>query len=223
MKIKTLGTFIGSLLLLTAASYAETIYQGNFLNTNTTDQGLANVGWHANMGSSGTAANESNTAWVNGPVASAADYLFYMLPAMYAGQPALIWTDEPPLGAMYTVTNLSAVIRNSNPAASEDLKFAIKVNGAWYVSQTVFNSPKDVNATININVRSSSWNSLTLTPETTLVEDGAVSLPLSGTVQGVGLFDAQDSQNRVRILQFTVQGKKTGLGLYIVSLMGPLF
>jgi hypothetical protein len=56
-----------------------------------------------------------------------------------------------------------------------------------------------------------------------MVEGGAAVLPASGTVQGVGLFDAQDSQNRVRILQFTAQGEKMGMGLYIVSLMGPLF
>ncbi|MEA2068713.1 MAG: PEP-CTERM sorting domain-containing protein, partial [Verrucomicrobiota bacterium] len=61
------------------------------------------------------------------------------------------------------------------------------------------------------------WNSLSLIPGTTLAEGGAVSLPSSGDVQAVGVFDASDTAGmRVRVRNFTVESipEPVTLGLF---------
>jgi hypothetical protein len=200
-KMKRMNLIVALLASLLSATlcYSNTVYQEIFSNTNSTDLGISSIGWHANTNSMGDAVDENNGSWNTGvPVSSVADYLFYSL----AGGSLLNWTDESPLGDISTVTDMRAIIRNSS--ASEDLKFAIKVDGAWYVSQEVFNSSANANAEIRLEVQSALWNSLTLIPGTTMAEGGTTVLPSSGSVQGVGFFDAVN-ENRVRVVEFAIQ------------------
>ncbi|MCF7818230.1 MAG: SGNH/GDSL hydrolase family protein [Kiritimatiellales bacterium] len=167
--------------------------------------GLSVIGWHANIGANGVAADENNVDGFISPIAAAGGYIFYQLPAAYTNAPVLNWTDKAVFGSIANVTNLSAVIRNTDTA--ENLKFAIKVDGLWYASQSVFNNPQpDGNSTVSLAVHAAAWNSFALDPGTGMAEGGAAVLPASGTVQGVGLFDSSDGNKRVRIEQFAVEG-----------------
>ncbi|MCF7818229.1 MAG: hypothetical protein K9M54_10140 [Kiritimatiellales bacterium] len=194
-------------IMASAMCSASVIYSESFAVT--TNSGIAAVGWHSNLGSIGTAANENNLDGFVSPVivAGSSGYLFYNLPTNYTGTPVLNWTDEGSFGPIGKIISMHATLVNNS--ITEDLKFAIKVDGAWYVSLTVYNSPVPGGGgasvtNVAIDVQSVLWNSLVLDPGTTLAEGGAASLPLFGTVQAVGIFDTSDSNNRVRYYDFVV-------------------
>lgn len=210
-------------IMAAALCHADVIYSEGFVVP--TNSGISAIGWHSNLGSTGTAANENNLDGFVSPlvVAAASGYIFYNLPTNYTGTPVLNWTDAGSFGSIGNITSIQATLVNNS--VTEDLKFAIKVDGAWYVSQTVYNSPLaggtyPTNAVIN--VQSAAWNSLVLDPGTTLAEGGAASLPLFGTVQAVGIFDTSDSNSRVRYYDFTVSAipEPATLGLLTVSSLG---
>ena len=206
MKRKVLNLLIGSLLVSVATSHAEVIFEEAFPNSGG-DAGLSLVGWHANLGSTGVAADENSSDWSLNPIISGGDYIFYNLSSTNS-DPVLIWTDKEAvsvIGAINNVTNITLTLRNQS--VSEDIKVALKVGGAWYVSQDVLNNAAaNADSVVNLAVQSVSWNSLSLIPGTTLAEGGAVSLPSSGTVQAVGIFDASDTAGqRVRIINYTVE------------------
>jgi hypothetical protein len=214
-------------VMAAALCHADLIYSEGFVVP--TNSGISAVGWHSNLGSTGIAANETLLDGSNSPlvVATSGGFLFHKPAGIYIGTPILNWTDEFAFGAINTITNMSASIINN--ITTEDLKFAIKVDGAWYVSQTAYNSPVGggggaSRTNITINVQSALWNSLILNPGTTLAEGGAASLPLSGAVQAVGIFDASASGSQVRYENFNVSAipEPATLGLLGVSSLGLL-
>ncbi|MCF7817319.1 MAG: hypothetical protein K9M54_05495 [Kiritimatiellales bacterium] len=168
------------------------VFHETFDNPGATDAGIASVGWHANSGSTGTALSESNTSLANGPVVSGGDYLIYGLTT-----PAnlLTWTETTGIGSISDVLKISVSVRNDQPTA--DLKVAIQVDGAWFVTQDVANSPTVSNwVPVNFAVQDIAWNALSFVSGSTLVEGGSASLPSSGTVNAVGVYDAVSSKVR---------------------------
>jgi hypothetical protein len=151
--------------------------------------------------------DEDSNDWSLNPIISGGDYIFYNLSST-SSDPVFTWTDKASvsaIGAISGVTNIILTLRNQSPA--EDLKVALQVGGSWYVSQDVFNTTAaNANTVVDLAVQSGSWNSLSFISGTTLSEGGAVSLPLSGTVDALGVFDASDTATmRVRVVDFTVE------------------
>ncbi len=227
MKIRhTYWLVIFCLLGCWRVSRADVVFSETFYNPYA-DRGLSQAGWHANLGSTGAAVDEDSNDWSLNPIISGGDYIFYNLSST-SSDPVLTWTDKTEvgaIGAINTITNVSLNLKNQS--VTEDLKVALKVGGAWYVSQDVLNnSAANASSVVNLAVQSVSWNSLSLTPGTTLTEGGAVSLPLSGMVDAVGVFDASDTAaSRVRVLSYTVEAIPEPatlglLGFACVALLG---
>jgi len=202
VKKRDLFVFLGFFSAI-ASSYSTVLLDDDLYVA--AHSGLSVIGWHANIGTEGVAADENNVDGFISPIAAAGGYIFYQLPITYTNAPILNWTDKAMFGSVANVTNMSATLRNLDP--SENIKFSIKVDGVWYVSQMTFNNPlPDTGFVVSLDVHASLWNSLSLDPGTTMIEGAAVTLPSAGTVQGVGLFDTSDNNQRVRIDHFTVEG-----------------
>jgi hypothetical protein len=211
MKMKLWSTIVGSLLVSIAVSYADTLFQETFENPGLADANIATIGWHANSGSTGTVLSEANTLLANGPVVSSVDFIVY---GLTVPTNLLTWKETTDIGSIRGVTNISVEVRNEETNA--DLKVAIKVDNDWYVTQNVMNSVVSaIWKTNSINVQTVSWNTLTFVSGSTLAEGGAVSLPSSGTVNAIGIYDAVSS--RVRFDTFIVSGPRKTLSLGVLT------
>jgi len=226
MKMKLWSTIIGSLLLSMSASYANLVYSNSFVNATGANTNLAYIGWHSNTGATATVM-DANASTVGGvcPVLSSSSYVYFS-PGT-AGSPWLAWTENAAvsaIGGIQYVTNISMSVNNNS--ATEDLKFAIKVGGAWYVSQTVFNSPTVGSmVTTSVAMQSISWNSLNFVSGTTLAQGGAASLPLTGAVQAIGVFDASTTAAKgVRFDNILIQAipEPTTISMFVFSAVGFL-
>ena len=190
------------LFAIAAASRADVVFFERF-GTGPADVALSTVDWHANVGSTATGYDDSRV-FTSNPIASMADFLFCRL--SHSGVPWLGWTDKASIadiGDIGSVTNITVDLKNNS--ASENLKIALKVNNEWYVSQEVLNNPDTLQFyTVRIAVQSVSWNRLVFVSGSTLAEGGSVSLPSSGNVQAIGIFDASSTSDSVRVDNFTV-------------------
>ncbi len=188
-------------LLINKSIYDTRVFLENFSNP-VADAPLSNIGWHANIGAEGTSV-DTNSNGLAGPILSGGDYIFYRVDA--SGIPVLSWTDNTAVESIWSINyiaNISVKLRNDN--ASENLKIALKVNDAWYVSQAVLNGTE--NNEVGMDVQSVAWNHLDFVPGSRLVEGGEVALPASGTVQAVGVFDESTTASKaVRIDNYTVE------------------
>ncbi|MEA2068714.1 MAG: sialidase family protein [Verrucomicrobiota bacterium] len=188
-------------LLVNKAIYNPLVFQEDFQNPDA-DAPLANIGWHANVGSAGTSV-DANSNGLLGPILSIGDYIFYRVGS--SGVPVLSWTDNAAvdtIGVINFIKNISVRLRNDE--ASENLKIALKVNDSWYVSQTVLNGT--ANAVVGIDVQSIAWNSLDFVSGSRLAEGGVATLPTVGAVQAVGVFDESTTATKaVRIDNYTVE------------------
>jgi hypothetical protein len=178
---------------------------GDFLETfdnSGGDTNLSSIGWYGNKTVAGTAYD--GKAFGDGLILSSQDYLFTRVAPALDGEPLLGWTDKATFGAINKVDSVGFSLRNKNIA--EDVKVAFKVDGNWYVSREVFNSAvTEVQITTNIPLASLTWNSLDFVSGSSLVEGGPASLPLSGNVQAVGIFDASTTTaNSLRVDNYTV-------------------
>jgi len=187
---------ISALYLFTVAVMrlgADVVFREDFTvysETSLQDSG----GWHAFYTSSGISVDESNTDFYNGPIIAGAigdggknGFLLYQYDA-FEGEPVLIFSDkQASFGTVGMVTNITFSLYNQSVAAH--FKVAIKVDEDWYVSQAVFNGSGTWTGQ-SLDVQSAQWNSLNFTPGSILSEGGAATLPLSGTITSVGLFDA---------------------------------
>lgn len=183
-----IGTMVGSLLLSTAASYADVVYLEKFDNPGG-DAAISTVGWFCNKTAVGTAYDGSS--YSSGLIASSGDFMFCRDHGVgtLANQPILGWTDEVVFGGIGIVTNVSFSLQNES--TTENIKLALKVDGSWYTSQSVFNNAVSQQMSVfNIDVHSIAWNGLDFVSGSSLVEGGAVTLPVSGALQAVGIFDA---------------------------------
>ena len=197
----------GVLFAMAYAAGADVVFQENFDNSGS-DGPLTLVGWHGYYGATAISVDEANTDYNNGPIISSSDFMFYDMDTL-GGNPYLLFTDEAAsFGSIDSVTNISFLLRNQS--SSENIKVAIRVEGDWYVSQDVFNSPNSTDwAEQNLAVQDALWNSLTVVAGSSLTEGGSASLPLSGTVTAVGIFDASGTSSTyspVRMDSFVVEG-----------------
>ena len=224
MKMKLWSAIIGSLLLSMSASQAMLVYSNSFENPLVgADTNLAYLGWHSNTGATATVM-DTNKLGGNGPILSSGDLVFTR-PGT-TGNPWLAWSENAAvsaIGGIQYITNISMSVNNGS--ATEDLKFAIKVGGSWYVSQTVFNSPSEAFVKISVAMPSLSWNSLNFVSGTTLAEGGAASLPLTGAVQAIGVFDASTTNTKgARFDNILIQAipEPTTISMFVFSAIGLL-
>lgn len=185
----------------------QVFFLEEFGNTLGADTSLDSIGWHANVGTD--AQNlDSSASYIDGPILSGASMMFFR-PGSTVGIPWLGWTDVTTACNISDVTNVN--IRLSNDNLSEDLKIALKIDGGWYVSQDVVNNPELGWNYVNLDVKASGWNSLTFVSGVALSEGSAVSLPSSGMVQAVGVFDAattvgESSEKSIRVDDLRIDG-----------------
>lgn len=223
-------SIINALIIVSLTAGADLIFHEDFdsLGENST---LTLVEWHANYGASATGVNESNTDFNNGPIVSGSNgsdgkttgFYFYDFDG-FGGQPVLHWTEkQASFGTIDNLTTVSFFLNNQSTSA--DFKVALKVESDWFVSQDVFNATGGW-AEQSLDVQTASWNSLTFISGSSLSEGGAASLPLSGTVTAVGIFDASGTSGysgRSRIDSYVVNGvipEPATLGLFGLSAVG---
>ncbi len=174
------------------------LFVETFQNDNKTDSPLSQIGWHANYGTSGNPVSESNTSFARGPVLSWVDYIVYKLdPSVFGSKPLLLWTDKAAAGSIDKVSSIRVSLKNDEGTA--DLKIAIKVDDAWYVSQDVLNVGVSGWTVHTLDVHAVSWNKLSFVPDRELAEGSAASLPGLGTIKAVGVFDVDETGVKTRI------------------------
>jgi hypothetical protein len=179
-------------------------FEENFKNDGTVDALVSQIGWKANYGTGGAAVSESNASFVNGPVLSWVDFIVYKLdPAVFGSKPFLLWTDKTSFGVIDRISCIKVSLKNDEQTA--DLKVAIKVDDKWYVTKEVLNAGVADWTVHTLNVHSVSWNALSFIPGQMLVEGGAIRLPASGTVQAIGIFDADETGVKTRVGRFVIQ------------------
>lgn len=185
-KIQDVLIMISVLLIPLMAAQGFESYEDDFLNPGS-DAPLTNANWNANIGTNGTV--YTGSSGTTGPILSGASFIFHRPASTAGGTPVLAWTEEAGVSqAISQVTNLAMTLRNT--IATEDVKFAIRVDGDWYVSQDAFNSPTEVTTPVSLAVQAAGWNELDFTADSILAEGSSVSLPSSGTMTAVGIFDA---------------------------------
>ena len=203
------------------AAGADVIFQEDFYNSGS-DGPLTLVSWHGYYGATAALIDETNTDYNNGPIVSSADFLIYDMDTL-GGKPYLLFTDEvTSFGSVGSVTNIGFLLKNQS--SSENIKVAIRVEGDWYVSQDVFNSPNSTDwAEQNLAVQGALWNSLTVSAGSSLSEGAAAILPLSGTVTAVGIFDASGTSSTyspVRMDAYTVSVIPEPATMSLISFIG---
>ncbi|MGZ0654769.1 hypothetical protein ACWPKO_15880 [Coraliomargarita sp. W4R53] len=189
---KTILVMIGSSLLAGVAR-ADVIYKEAFNNSSGADASLDVVDWNVNVSASGTSIAKTPA----GPFLSLNSSVF----SSNDNSRWLVWTDEASFGSISNITSLSMDLQN-NDGTTEDLQFALKIDGNWYVSQSVLNGRLWEN--VSLDVQSGLWNSLDFVADSSLVEGAVANLPESGTLQAVGVYNNLQS-DRVRIDNFTIQ------------------
>jgi hypothetical protein len=183
---KTIAALIG-ILLAAGLTRANIVFLETFPNPDE-DSPLTNINWNASVSINGTV--YTGGTGLEGPILSSQDYIYISGgSAAVVGKPWLAWTDAVAIGPFSSIDYIIMDLKNSR--TTENLKIALKVNGSWYVSQDVFNSPDD-SAFVTVGllyVQGAKWNELDFTAGSTLVEGGSAGAP-SGTVQAIGVFDA---------------------------------
>ncbi|MGZ0654778.1 PEP-CTERM sorting domain-containing protein [Coraliomargarita sp. W4R53] len=190
---KTIIAIIGTSLLAGVAGADTAVYTQTFDNATSGNVLLSTVDWNANYTTSGTSYTVLDG---NGPFVSNGDFLF----ANKRDMPWLAWTDDASFGSISDITTMSMSLNNTN-STTENLQFALQVDGNWYVSQSVFNG--NGNVVVSLDVQAASWSSLTFTADTSLAVGATATLPVSGTLQAVGVYD-NDQSLQVRVDNFTV-------------------
>lgn len=105
---------------------------------------------------------------------------------------------------------------------NEDLRVAVKVDGSWFVSQDVLNNTAlSTWENVGMDIQSASWNNLTFVSGSTLIEGGAAGA-LSGTVQAIGVYDADATGEKVRLDNFTVEAIPEPATLSLIGCAGLL-
>ncbi len=208
-----------SLILLAFTACAASIHADTIVYTETFDNSTgsdrpfsdAGVNWSVHYGSSATSyALTSNDANVDPVISSAPSssgstpgYLF-QLHTLNPSAAHIWWTDEADFGDISLLKSISFDLRNES--SSENLRVALQVGSDWFVSESVFNnsSPDVWTQDLSLDVGSATYTALTFTPGADLSRGSVTSLPSSGTVNAVGLFDENKSENRIRIDNFRV-------------------
>ncbi|MGZ0654765.1 sialidase family protein [Coraliomargarita sp. W4R53] len=181
--------------LLAGVAGADVIYEQTFDNPSGVNAPLNDVNWNVNVGANGTSVGVDSLK-SNGPFLSQGSFLY----ANNQWQNWLAWTDDASFGSINEMTSISMSL-NNEAGPSRTLRFALQVDGNWYVSQSVFSG--DGNVVVDLDVQTALWNSLDFTPESALVMGVVANLPESGMVQAVGVYNNQQF-NKIRIVNFTV-------------------
>jgi hypothetical protein len=188
---------------------SQPLYQKDFDNSTGTDAALSDLDWQANYGPDGTAfpGNGGTGTFTNEPVVSTGDYVIYSLQNTYEPDPAPVfcWTDsETSYGSIGSVGTVSMYMRNSTTNA--DLRVALKIDDNWYVAEQQFNSSgAGVWTYAALGIHNISWESLSFTPGSSLALGGATSLPASGTITAIGVYD-DVADGAVRFAYFRIDG-----------------
>lgn len=199
---------LSTALLLASSAIGNLFYEESFNIADLSpanDLALGSVNWKANYSTNGTAfpGNGGNNTYLLEPVCSAGNYAIYDLRNAYDPDPSiLLWTDaESSYGEIGSIATVSASFKNSSTSA--DLRVALKVNGNWYVSDELFNSAVNTWVVNELQIHNASWKSLSFASGSSLVVGAATTLPGSGTVTAVGLYD-EVTDSRTRIADFQV-------------------
>jgi hypothetical protein len=204
MKTKSLIIAAASLMAASFANAQGIIFAETFTNGTGNNQPLSMIDWKANIGANATVKDDSDVGQDN-PILSSGNFLFTRPDPAYGDWFA--WTEKASvadIGDIGLVTNVSMSLRNSS-TTDISVQIAFKVSDAWYVSQKIFDDNAGSFTPANLDVKTSTWNSLTFVSGTSLAEGAATTLPISGTVQAVGVFSSDTGlRETVRFDDFTI-------------------
>lgn len=190
MKTTTIAT--GLLLAYAISAQAATVisYSEYFTNPGATtaadDKPLNTIGWSANYGVTATVHNvSSNNASVS-PILSWVNFMFNNASSS-AGTSSFVWIDGLSAGSATQFDSVRFTLQNESTA--ENIKIALQIGGAWYVTNTSYNNNVANITSATISTAGSSWNFLDFTYGVEMGIGSATSLPITGSITGVGIYD----------------------------------
>ncbi|MGZ0654764.1 sialidase family protein [Coraliomargarita sp. W4R72] len=181
---------------LASVAGADVIYEQTFDNPSGVNAPLNHVNWNVHVNANGMSVGVGSFQ-PNGPFLSQGSFLY----ANNRSENWLAWTNDASFGAISEATSISMSL-NNEAELSRTLRFALQVDGNWYVSQSGYSGAG--NLVVYLDVQAELWNSLDFTPGSSLAMGGVANLPSVGMLQAVGVYNDQQF-NKVRIDNFTVR------------------
>lgn len=211
--------------LLASEASAAIIYSQSFNNPSGVNQPLTYLNSGANTWSSyvkSTALTMNNgTDTYFYPILSGSAFLFVQSSSPELN-PALVYVN----GSFNTVANADkAAFDIRNTASNVPVRFAVKVQtgpgtSSWYVTQSTYSSATNTTwEPKTIDLKTATWNSLTVNPGVSLSMGGAASLP-SGTVTALGWYNNTNAGNwRVDNFSYSIPEPTALAGVGLVGLL----
>lgn len=185
------------------------IYSNGFDNSSGSNAALDTAGWDFVYNDSGNSVDGDETSAVTtvAPIVSSAagaggsaGYIFVNYGSNLYGDSILLHSTDLSDFAYSDIDSISFSFKNDS--ASDVYNIALKIDGAWYASDSTYGSPS--NAWFDNSVDpfvDTTWSGLTVNVGVDPISTGAsTTLPASGTLEEVGLFIAATvSTGRTRI------------------------
>lgn len=179
------------------------LYQETFDAGRKKDVPLETIGWRANAGLNGGYVPDNDLTqgvWLAGQSGASGGqgYIFNQAKVL-KNEPFFVWStiSGPSLQEAATVTFF---LSNSN--AEENIRFALRINEQWYVTDATYNGrgaqEKGAWAQQTINIGATAWRKLIFQADKELALGEAAALPAEGKIEAVGFFDEQ-VQSAIRI------------------------
>lgn len=245
----TVAILLAALLTfaLTDSTRAAQVYQENFTISGTLDDNFSTVGWFGLLTQNGEITNFTHTGVSpdrSAGVHATSDYAYFSPRNRtdVANAPALVYTDEAPLGEINTLTSVVFDVIGDN--TDVEYRVAVQVAGSWYASSQVFqdtrSNPGPPHSTGTYVARqfmpaafetAANWlalNNTTLGATSDIALGSAPGSDLTGIVTGIGLYlDAGSTPDAdgdtVRFDAFTVNAVPTPAALPAgLAMMGLL-
>lgn len=204
MKSYPILFFLGTaafLCSLTAAFGDDVVYTENFDVSNSSAAPIGNYGYNLNYGSTATVFNNtsnvgySSAAGIGGDGTTKGYFSASASSAPGLGTNFLLSTNTGSFGTIDTLSNVTFQLYDTSH--TENIQFALEIGSNWYVSTTLFNNTAWT-APETVTTTATTWDSLSFTSGSTLVLGSLTTLPTTGTITGIGFYDA-DETNAIRI------------------------
>jgi hypothetical protein len=224
MKIISISICLGTLLLISSALPAETLFEESFKNTaaQAANRNLASIGWHGYGGSQGKDLTEASGAELNS-----------LLIAWGRGNPAdsrgflgVIMSRKAPNFEDYTAIKTGLILKDpctiswrmhAGKGQTLRSRILVQVEGKWYASAEVFQATAfglaedfvsaevaAVEKKLTYTTDELDWLEFVLTSEQAIAVGGAPAKPLPKTpVTGVGFYLYGGGTGRIDSLRIT--------------------
>lgn len=196
---------VGVMTTMASSQAAAVVVYAQAFNAPTTNVSLntVGIGWSANYSSSATAFDTSSTNTGLSPVAysntsAGTDPVkgyFFLQNTTQPAKPSFYWVDGLSLGSASDFDHIEFDLKVDS--IYELLQMTLKIGSNWYVSTNTFTTATSAWA-LDLTSTGSTWNALNFTDGVSMSIGSVVTLPTSGTITGVGVYNANHN-NGIRI------------------------